>query len=257
METIQSAVYATQPKPLQKQIESLLRDSSQPPIEGEILSIIVPDSNLLSGGSVAAAVYQTLAGRKYDTVVTVAPSHTGNFRRITICSLNTYQSPLGQLQIDEHARQELCDEDDDIFLDDTGHFHTKGVDVQLPFLQNVLPEFDLVPIVMGADSAEFCRELGTAIGEIMFNRKTLVVSSVDILDATDPGLSTFQELFEKADVNGLMRMLNSEQIVLEGKGPLLVAMIASLHRKANQFQIIELHESQSDMPGFLGAVISR
>lgn len=257
MEILESAVYATQPKPLQKQIETLLRETPPVAVEEEILALIVPNDNLLKGGLIAARLFGALKGHHFDTVVTVSPSHTGNFRRMTICSLDKYRTPLGEIDINEHVRQELCDEDDDIYLDDTGHFHVKGIDVQLPFLQTILSDFDVVPVVMGSESPEFCRELGSAIGEIMFNRKTLLVSSVDLVAGDPQNLTRFKELFEAADVDGLMGFLNREEIALHGKGAFMVALIASLRRHGKRFQIVEMQAPNNGTPGGLGAIITR
>ena len=160
MEILHSAVYATQPLPLRKQLETLLRESTQYPVDGDILSIIVPDSNLLSGGVVAANVFKTIAGKHYDTIVMVSSSHTGPFKRMTICNLDNYQTPLGKVAINEQVCHELCDEDDDIFIDDLGHYHNKGIDVQLPYLQTMLDKFNIVPIVMGEESPRVLSRIG-------------------------------------------------------------------------------------------------
>lgn len=257
METLRDQVYATQPKPLQRQIEYLLRASEQPNIQEDILAIIVPDTNLLRTGNVAADVFKSVSGQQYDTVIAVSPSHMGAFGRMTICDLDVYQTPLGTIQINKRVCHELCDEDDDIFLDNTGHFHIQGIDVQLPFLQNILTPFDVVPIVMGEESPDFCRELGSAIGAIMFNRRTLLVASVDIMSTTEEGLRTFRDAFEQGDVATLMPMLQSTEVDILGKGALLVTLIATLSRRAKTFRVLSLAPPQNGTPGHLGAVISR
>ena len=257
MEILDSSIYATQPLPLQKQLKTLLSESTQYPVEDDILGIIVPDSNLLCGGPVAANVFKTLAGKSYDTVIIVGSSHVGPFKRMTICNLNAYRTPLGDVPINEKVCHELCDEDDDIYLDDTGHYHNKGIDVQLPFLQETLGDFDVVPIVMGEETPEFCKELGAAIGEIMFNRKTLVVASVDILASAQEDLEQFQALFEANDIQKLIPMLNRQEISLQGRGPLLVAMIAAQRRRARRFKILDLQRPENATPGFIGAYISK
>src|SRR5690606_19616206 len=114
--------------------------------------------------------------------------------------------------------------DDDIFVSDEGHFHTEGIDVQVPYLQTVLGDFDIVPVVMGNESPEFCRELGHAIGEVMYNRRALVVAAADVVAASAEYFAAFCERFEAQDVSGLMAMLNSGRVEVEGKGALLVAM---------------------------------
>lgn len=251
------AVYPTQSSPLRKQVTDLLKAAEPVPIEGEILAVVVPDSNRLKGGSVAAEIFKTLEGRTYDLVILVAPSHAGSFGRLSICRIDTYQTPLGPLTVNDRVRNELCDEDDDIFLDDRGHYHTEGVDVQLPFLQTVLEDFEIVPIVMGEESPEFCRELGHAIGEIMHNRRILVVASADVLEASPEALERFQEYFETGDVSRLMSLLNSETVRLEGRGAVLVALIAALHRRANRMRLLSVEAPEGEAPGALGAVIWR
>lgn len=252
------AVYATQPRPLRNQLEKLLRATPAYEVQGDIVAAIVPDDNLLTGGNVAAGVYKALEGRSYDTVIVVAPSHTGDFGRIHICSVDDYHTALGNLRVNDQIRNELCDEDDDIFLDNEGHFHTEGIDVQLPFLQTVLKgEFAVVPIVMGNESPDFCRELGHAIGEVMYSRRALVVAAVDILDGADEDIDKLRELLSAGDVSRLMALLNGGKIRVEGKGPLLVALIAALHRKADVVNIINIENPENGRPGYVGAVITR
>lgn len=257
MSNHERAVYATQPSPLRQQIQTLLDRATRYDIEGEILCAVVPDTNRMSGGGVAADVYGTLRGRSYDTVIIVAPSHTGSFDRMNICSVDTYRTPLGDLRVNDVVRNELCDEDDDIFLDDQGHYHIEGIDVQLPNLQSVLDEFDIVPIVMGEESPEYCRELGSALGEIMYDGRTLLIATADILEATDESLERFQAAFASRDVSTLMALLNSETVRVEGKGPLLVALIAGMHRRATHAQVLRKQAPLNGDPGFVGAVLYR
>ncbi|MFQ5570920.1 MAG: AmmeMemoRadiSam system protein B [Rhodothermales bacterium] len=257
MASLDRAVYATQPRPLEHQISDHLKTANPAPVEGDLYALIVPDTNLLSGGRVAAEVYKLLKERRYDTVLLIAPSHTGPFQRMNICSVDAYHTPLGTLAVNDRMRHELCDEDDDIFLDDSGHFHTEGIDVQLPYLLTLLDGFDIVPVVMGEESPEFCRELGHAIGEITYNRKVLVVASADILDASEDALTAFKQAFEALDVSRLMTLLNSERVRMRGKGPLLVAVIAALHGRADRARVLCLEPAGDDQPGYVGAALWR
>lgn len=251
------AVYPTQPHSLHHKIRSLLSRAAADPIEGELLALIVPDSNLLSGSEVAATIYRLLEGRTYESVILISPSHTGSFRRMNICGIDRYKTPLGEVEINDRLRNELCDEDDDIFVDDEGHFHTEGVDVQLPFLQEVLPSFDIVPIIMGDESPEFCRELGSAVGEIMFNRKALVIATVDVVRAGEEQIERIGSLLAARDVDRLMAYLNSDDVEIEGKGSLLVALIAALSRRATHAQLLAVSLPEDDEPGAMGAAIWR
>lgn len=252
------AVYATQPAPLANELDRLLRDAEAPTIEGQLLALIVPDSNLQRGGPVAATAYKLLEGRTYDTVIVIAPSHGGAFERLAICSVNSYHTPLGEVPVNDRLRNELCDEDDDIFIDDQGHYHTEGVDVQLPFLQRVLSDdFDVVPIVMGSEAPALCRELGHAIGEVMYGKRVLVIASADLLSVEGNALGEFEEALESYDTSRLMHLLGSEQIRVEGMGAVIAAVLAAEHRRANRATVLRADPPEGDEIGAMACALWR
>jgi AmmeMemoRadiSam system protein B len=252
------SVYPTQPRALREVVTGALRDAPPASVEGTVHALIVPDTNLSHHRDISAAVYRYVEDRTYDTVILVAPSHEGSFRRLTICSVDTYRTPLGEVPVDDRVRHELCDEDDDIFIDDSGHFHTEGVDVQLPFLQHLMTEpFSIVPVVMGNEDPALCRELGSAIGEVMYNRRTLVVASVDIRTAAAGAMDDLAKHLRAGAVSELFTLVNGDRMELEGKGALMVALIASLHRRGNWQEIIARRAPGDGYPGAIGAVLGR
>jgi len=257
MSNTKSAVFATEREALEEQIVSQLKSANPELVEGEILALIVPKTNLLSAAPVAAELYKLLEGRQYDTVILIAPSQTGAFRRMNICSVNTYSTPMGDVPINDRVRDELCDEDDDIFIDDSGHYHTEGVDVQLPYLQKVLQGFDIVPIVMGDESPEFCRELANAVSEVMYNRRTLIVAMADVAEGTEDALAELKNNVELLDDSRLMSLLNSEKVRLAGKGPVIATMCAAKLRRARFARVTQIRKPEGDQPGSIGAVIWR
>jgi AmmeMemoRadiSam system protein B len=189
-------------------------------------------------------------------VILISPSHSGSFRRINVCSLDEYQTPLGAVRVSGRLRDELCDEDDDIFVGDEGHFTPSGAYVQLPFLQVLLKDFNVVPIVMGAETPDMCRELGHAVGEVMYNQATLVVACANIQSAGQEELERLGGYLKQRDVSGLMQVMNSNAIQVEGKGAILVAMLAAMHRRASNVHLLELTAPANGTPGFIGAVIT-
>lgn len=263
MSLAERAVYPTQPAPLRQQIEDLLRRAPRADdVQGTLLGLIVPDSNRLSGGAVAAEAYKLLEGEDVDTVVLVEPSHEGAFGRLAVCRADAYRTPLGDVPVNDAFRNELCDEDDDIFLDDRGHYHTEGAGVQLPFLQHVLggedgAGFSVVPIAMGEESPDLCRELGAAIGEVMYSKRAIVVASADLLDAEDGALGRFVEALEGFEVSELMHLMASETVRVEGMGAVLVAVIAAQHRGANRARVLRIEEPAADRPGAFACALWR
>ena len=252
------SVYSSQPVPLAHEVDGFLRDARPDAIEGELLALIVPDSNLRSGGKISAEAYKLLEGREIDLVIVIAPSHDGTFDRLSICKVDEYHTPLGVVPVNDAIRNELCDEDDDIFLDDQGHYHTEGVDVQLPFLQQVLGEgFSIVPIVMGAETPALCRELGNAVGEVMYGHRALVVASADLINIEGDALGRFEKALESFDITTLLHLLGSEKIKIEGMGAVIVAVLAAQHRRANKASLLHITEPHDEHIGALACALWR
>jgi AmmeMemoRadiSam system protein B len=258
------AVYATQPAALRQQVEHLLEAAGRPDIQGDLIALIVPNTNRVEAGPAAAAAIKLVEGEDFDVVLAVAPSHEGAFGRLAVARADVYHTPLGEVEIDDQLRNELCDEDDDIFLDDRGHYHVEGVAAMLPFLQVALPgPFRVVPIVMGDESPAFCRELGAAIGEVMYGKRALLVASADVLGADDGAIDRFTEAFETFDTAELLHVLGSEALRVEGSGAVIVAALAAKHRGANQARVLNLEAPAdaggdgADRPGSIACVLWR
>ncbi|NNF57697.1 MAG: AmmeMemoRadiSam system protein B [Rhodothermaceae bacterium] len=252
------SVYATQPSSLRQQVDDLLHDAPRVETEGTLVGLIVPDSNRLSGASIAARAYKLLEGASFDTAMLVAPSHEGAFGRLAICTADTYYTPLGDVPVNDALRNELCDEDDDIYLDDRGHYHTEGANVQIPFLQRTLgDDFTVVPIAMGEESPELCRELGAAIGEVMYGKQAIVIGSADLLRVKEGALTRFTDALEAFNLSELMYLLGSETVLVEGMGAVLVTLIAAQRRGANRVEILRLSEPTDDEPGAFACALWR
>ena len=253
------AVYPSQPAPLRQTVDDLL--AAAPAVDGDVghlLGLIVPDSNRLSGGAASGAAYALLRGQTLDTALVISPSHHGAFGRLSICQTDAYHTPLGDVPIDDHLRNELCDEDDDIFLDDTGHYHTEGADVQFPFLQRALDgPFAAVPIVMGEESPAFCRELGHAVGEVMYGRDAVVIGSCDLLGGDADGFDRLRAAIEAFDESELLYLLGSETVQVEGMGALITTLIASAHRGATRAEVLSLTAPADGSPGALACALWR
>ncbi len=252
------AVYPTQPAPLRQQIDDLLRHAPAPSLDGDLVALIVPDTNRVEGGAAAAEAFKLVEGEAFDVVLALAPSHEGAFGRIAIATAAEYLTPLGAVPIHDGLRNELCDEDDDIFLDDHGHYHVEGVAVQLPFLQRALGgPFQVVPIVMGDESPAFCRELGTALGEVMYGRRALLVASAEVISAEAEALARFTTAFEAMETSELMHLLGSEKLKVEGSGAVIVAVLAAQQRGANRARVLQADLPEGDRPGTFAAALWR
>jgi AmmeMemoRadiSam system protein B/AmmeMemoRadiSam system protein A len=99
---------------------------------------------------------------------------------------DAYMTPLGKVPVDKEFARRLAKMSSTMQLSDKGHQATAdapehSVEVQLPWLQKVLGNFELVPIVMGDTSYESSRALGVALAKMLRNdHDTLVLASSDL-----------------------------------------------------------------------------
>jgi len=142
-------------------------------------AIIVPHAGLEFSGATAAPAFKQLQGWEYDRVVLIGPSHQQYFRGAAVLAEDYYQTPLGQIKIAE-VNKELVDNElfelrSDVF--DNEH----ALEIELPWLQTVLDEFELIPIIIGSDNSyEQLQAISQTIRDLLTD-KTLLVVSTDFL----------------------------------------------------------------------------
>ena len=256
MAIIDQFTYPTQPAPLQELINQLLAGAlPSSPFDGEVTAAIVPFSDVNDAVPATARAMKALADREFDTVVLVAPCRKNSFERIALCTLDTYQTPLGVLNVNTHMADELCDEDDDLFLDDTGHFDPRGIDAYLPFLQTIFDSFNILPIVMGDEAPMYCLELGNALGEISFSRRVLVLALASFEACDETLFNDIVGTLEAGDATKLMSLLNKEEAQITGKGPLAVALLTVMHQQEAKVSILDTQVPGTDSPGYITALL--
>ena len=242
---------------LKKQISDRVAQARPEKIPGEIVAIVVPASIRGASEDLVSRVYRNLVGERYDAAIVINSGTAEIAGRIHICAGETYATPLGPVEIFDRIRQELCDEEDDIFVSDAGHFRDDGAIVQLPYLMEVLDRFRVVPVVMGDESPEFCRELGAAIGEVTYSQRSIVVAAVEVVSCTSETLLEFRKSLQECDIPRTMRIVQSESVKLRGAGPLLSTMIAASRRGADNIRIIDILSPEAGGSGGVGAIFWR
>ncbi|MBT8400813.1 MAG: AmmeMemoRadiSam system protein B [Rhodothermia bacterium] len=236
-------------------VAELLREAEGAFPDAEIFAVVVPATGT-SAGRLAASLYKNLEGRSYDSVVIIAAGSEGAAGRINIWSADTYAGTNGALAIDDHLRNELCDEDDDIYVSDEGHDVADGIRAQLPFLEETVGSFRIVPVVMGEETPEFCRELGAALAEVVYSQRTLIVAAVDLEGGSDESVSLLAKYMTALDESRLFGLIRSQAVKLRGGGALMAALIAGSKRGARRIEVLDAR-LPGERPGGITAVIAK
>ncbi|MEM6325864.1 MAG: hypothetical protein AAF791_01980, partial [Bacteroidota bacterium] len=115
-----------------------------------------------------------------------------------------------------------------------------------------------VPIVMGEESPAFCRELGHAVGEILYGQRALLIGSADILGAEAGALDSLREAIETFNVSELLHLLGRETVQVEGMGALIVTLLAAQTRGATVARVLALDGPGADgTPGPIAIAFTR
>src|SRR6266487_1083430 len=110
--------------------------------------IVAPHAGYMYSGRVAGAVYSRI--QIPSRTIILCPNHTGLGAPLSIMRRGEWQTPLGQLQIDEEMSDALMQADPGLEDDITAHRLEHALEVQLPFLQKIRGSaFRFVPITVG------------------------------------------------------------------------------------------------------------
>jgi len=195
----------------------------------KILGLISPHAGYEYSGQVAAYGYKAVKGREYDTVIVLGPSHRYSFNGISVYREGCFRTPLGDIQIDKELTEELLKYDERIKFIPEAFSREHSIEVQLPFLQVVLPSFKLVPIILGNVDLTDCKMLADALKMLSQKKNILVIASSDLshyhpyiqAEILDKRVASY---VERLDSLGLWNAVNKNECELCGLFAVLVLL---------------------------------
>ncbi|MEJ2608596.1 MAG: AmmeMemoRadiSam system protein B [Candidatus Thiodiazotropha sp.] len=141
-------------------------------------ALIAPHAGYIYSGPIAASVYACLesVAEQIQRVVLLGPSHRIPFSGLAVSSADNFRTPLGDIPIDQEVISTMGDLPQVVSLDQA-HKQEHSLEVQLPFLQSVLHEFRLVPLVVGEASGQ---QVAEVLSRLWGGPETLIVISSDL-----------------------------------------------------------------------------
>lgn len=145
---------------------------------GRPKAIIGPHAGYIYSGPIAGTVYAYLAESKTQPrrVILIGPSHWARVAGLATSSAQAFITPLGHVPIDVEAVETLVNLPQ-VVVQDRAHEREHCLEVHLPFLQAILDDFVLVPLVVGDASAA---EVAEVLGLLWEDPETIVVISSDL-----------------------------------------------------------------------------
>ncbi|MCP4488018.1 MAG: AmmeMemoRadiSam system protein B [Gammaproteobacteria bacterium] len=181
MHTRPSAVagmfYEVEKNVLQVQVNNLLEQSVMP-IATDAAALVVPHAGYVYSGAVAAQAYKTIESRidTIERVVLFGPAHRVYLNGMAIPASKAFSTPLGDIRLDQDSLDQIRDLPD-VVVSDEAHRQEHSLEVQLPFLQTLLGDFRLIPVVVGDCQAD---SIANVLDNLWGGAETLVVISSDL-----------------------------------------------------------------------------
>ena len=248
--------YPGQPDALRRTLEGYLADAEKVELEGELKALISPHAGYAYSGPTAAYAYKQLEdGPVFDTVAVLSPLHQAFLGRFAVTRAGYYETPLGLVEVDAELVDALGKE---VTLNRVGFDGEHSLEIQLPFLQQVLGTFTLLPVMLGESLTSgrglaACRELSAALAKLLRDRKALIVASTDLAhlynyDDVVRHDRVVIELVERFDVEGLARALIEGRGQACGGAPVVAALLTAQALGANQAQVLH-YTNSGDVTG--------
>ncbi len=155
---VAGAFYPEEPSRLSRMLDSLLETAS-PPAAPLPKAIIAPHAGYQYSGPIAASAFVSLRGRtEVRRIILLGPSHHHSFAGIALSRAEAFATPLGPVPLDQPVVRQVSFLPAARFFDEA-HALEHSLEVELPFLQQTLGHFTLVPLLVGNVADEDLRHV--------------------------------------------------------------------------------------------------
>ena len=242
--------YPGNARQLGQQIESFLAHVEPTTIKGEIVGLISPHAGYVYSGQTAAYAYAQVREASFDTVVVLSPLHRLPLGRFVITSASEYKTPLGTTPLDVELVNAL---ERELEIERVPYDEEHSIEVQIPFLQVVLNDVKLLPIMIGDASFDAGSELGVALARILADRKALIVASTDMHHIPNHAQvlrrdQTVIDALVTYDLDRIKRALSPWDCSVCGRVPVYAMLTATKMLGADGLQILH-HTTSGDVTG--------
>lgn len=249
---------------LREEIERCL-DPNVP--KQDAIALVAPHAGYVYSGKVAGAVYSSVNLPK--TFVILNPNHTGMGAEAAVMSQSGWETPLGVVNINQELAQKILQNSSALTEDHHAHLQEHSLEVQLPFIQFLVPDFSFVPICLGLNQLSTLKEIGSAIAQAIKDsqEKVIMVASTDMTHFENQSAAERKDrmAIDKVlalDPDGLHKTVMENHITMCGVAPTVGVLHAAKELGAKEAKLIKYSTSGmvnrdfSSVVGYAGIVIS-
>ena len=232
-------------------------DSQTKPVR--IRACLVPHAGYVYSGHVAGAVFARIILPKRILILGVR--HYPRGEPAAILSSGAWRTPLGDAPVDEALAGALRKACPLLREDSVAHSAEHSLEVQLPFLQVLVPGFTFVPVALGTLRFEDFVTVGEALARVLEAAKedVLLLTTSDLNHYEDDSTTRIKD--HKAidqllarNARGLYDACRNEDISMCGLGP-AVAMLTALNALGAKNSDLVKYATSADVSGDRDAVV--
>jgi MEMO1 family protein len=169
--------YPLNPDALEREVSSFLGPGGA---KERAVGVVSPHAGYVYSGKVAGMVFSRV--EVPASVIILGPNHRGVGAGVAVAARGEWEMPFGKVPIDEDLAGAILESSKLAADDERAHAFEHSLEVQVPFIRQIRPDFRLVPICLGRLSLPECLALGhdlaAAVGR--HGGDVLIVASSDM-----------------------------------------------------------------------------
>jgi hypothetical protein len=226
---------------LNKDLKSYI-DSTGP--KRKVMAIISPHAGIKYSGAVAGAVYSCIQLPR--TFIILGPNHKGIGSPAAVIVSGEWEMPNGEVKINSTLAKAMMASTEYLQEDQVAHSQEHSLEVQLPFIQYLTTDFDIVPVVLKQLDLAACLEIGTAISKAIkaSDQSVVIVASSDFTHYEPQKIAEVKDRMAidrilTLDPTGLYQTITSNNISMCGFIPAVIALQATLQMGAAKAELVK------------------
>ena len=248
--TIAGTWYPGRASELARTIAEFLSHVPSTAVDGRLVGLISPHAGYVYSGQTAAYAYKQLEGLDFDIVAVVSPVHRMYVGPVIVNDCGYYETPLGLVEVDRGLVDALGQQ---ISLSRVDWDDEHSLEIQLPFLQHILGDFKLLPMMQGDQSLSTSQELAGALVAVLQGKRALLVASTDLshfhsYDAAVKLDGVASQAIADYDPIALSKAIERGTTEACGGGPIVSVMLAAQALGANRAEVLH-YANSGDVTG--------
>ncbi|MFN3567962.1 MAG: AmmeMemoRadiSam system protein B [Caldimicrobium sp.] len=241
-------------------LEELVEESEE---KKAALGIVAPHAGYMYSGKVAGKVYGII--EPPDVAIILGTNHTGLGEKASLFDGESFLTPLGEAKVNQNLKDLILEKCYLVKEDSYAHIREHSIEVQVPFLQYINPQIEIVPLaLMDLDLEEIYvlgRSLAEALEEFLSSeeRKVLIIASSDFSHYEPHSIAQRKDALAieeilKLSEEGLLRVVYENRISMCGVLPVCTMLVAVKELGASRAELVD-YKTSGDITGDYSAVV--